>query len=371
MKKAGLYIHIPFCIKKCPYCNFYSISDLSLENQFIDSLINEIKHQKKYPYVFDTIYFGGGTPSILESKNVERIIETVFKYLKIDENPEITIEINPATNIRKKIEIYKSLGINRLNIGVQSFFDEELKFLGRAHTVFDTISTIELVEKFKFENVGIDLIYGFLGSRQTKEKWTKNLKKAASFSSIQHISCYSLSYEKNTPFYKKRDNAISEDEELELFRIAIKNLKGYGFFQYEVSNFAKKNRESKHNKKYWNYSNYLGFGPSAHSFDGEKRFWNLSNLKHYLSDKNYKEEEILTETQKKIEAIYLGFRQNRGVDIEFFNKTFKCNFIKDFKSEIEILKNEKLLLLKNNRCYLSEKGLFLLDSICLKFIETM
>ena len=371
-QKAGLYIHIPFCLKKCPYCNFYSICDLTLEDDYVASILKEIeKNQKKEKYFFNTVYFGGGTPSILKTSNLEKILNKVFSCFKIDKNCEITIETNPKTINKDKLIRYREIGINRINIGVQSFCDKNLKTLGRIHSKNDAILAITLSEKAKFENIGIDLMYSL--PNQTVKCWIEDLKKALSFSLIKHLSCYNLNYEVATPFYEKRGRALSEKKEVELFRTTIEFLKKANFFQYEVSNFAKKKSESKHNQKYWNYVPYLGLGTSAHSFDGEKRFWNVSNIKKYIESIKsgsffHKEVELLSLTQKKTKLIYLGFRQTRGIDINFYNQTLNADFFKDFKKKIEFFKKEGFIDFNKNYCFLTTKGLLLLNSICLEFI---
>ena len=371
MKNAGLYIHIPFCIKKCPYCTFYSHTDLSLEDIFIYALEKEIEKKSSSPFVFDTIYFGGGTPSVLKTKNIEKIINKIFKCFKIKKNCDITIETNPKTINQDSFFDYKKIGINKISIGVQSFDDNNLKTLGRIHCSLDAKNAIKFAEKAKFENIGIDIIYSIL--KQNKENLLNDLKTAISFSSINHISCYLLSYEKGSQFYIKKKEANEEKKEFLLFDTTINFLEKYGFFQYEISNFAKIGAKSKHNQKYWNFMPYLGLGPSAHSYDKKKRYWNISNIKEYIEKSKtgaslIEQSENLSENQKKIEAIYLGFRQKKGIDINLFNENFDANFIKDYRQTINFAKKENILNLNKKHCFLTTKGLFMLDAIVAKFL---
>ena len=372
---AGLYIHIPFCTKKCPYCDFFSITDLSLEELFINAINIEIKKVAKKKLVFDTIYFGGGTPSVLKTESIDRIITAAHKYLNILHSAEITIEVNPGTVNFQKLINYKSFGINRINIGVQSFNDKELTFLGRTHSSQDCITTIELAKKANFENIGIDLIYGL--PSQSKKNWLNTIKTATQYS-LEHLSCYMLTYELGTIMYNSVQNGefsiMSDDDVRKLFELTIEKLKGEGYLQYEISNFAKTMKlRSKHNMKYWSFAPYIGLGPSAHSFSESTRSWNYKDVKKFIEQiyagkPSTKGSESLSTEQQITEVIYLGFRTRQGIKIDFFEKKFNINFYSKFGKLIKQLKKQGNIEIKNNYCRLTQKGMIFIDNITLMFL---
>ncbi|MBT9438330.1 MAG: radical SAM family heme chaperone HemW [Desulfobacterales bacterium] len=377
MKQTGIYVHIPFCIKKCPYCDFYSITDQSLKQPFIEALIREMQMVSSPSLVCDTLYFGGGTPSVFKAKNIERIIENAYRLFNFLHDTEITIEVNPGTVKHEHLTEYKSVGINRINIGVQSFNDEFLDFLGRIHSSNDADLTIRGARKAGFDNIGIDLIYGIPG--QTKKTWLSDLRKAVEFEP-EHLSCYMLTYEKGTPLDRERRQGkfkpVAGSLLAELFETTMEYLTAHGYVQYEISNFAKNaSRISRHNFKYWSFSPYLGFGPSAHSFIEPRRYWNCRSVKKYMENIKegrlpIEEKEILSKEQRMMEMIYLGLRKTDGIDIDAIDENLGINFRQIFAEKIKQLEEDGYILpiQPKNHCALSRKGMLFLDSIAPMFM---
>ena len=375
-KLAGIYVHIPFCIKKCPYCDFYSITDQSLKQPFSEALIQEMQMASSHPFLFDTLYFGGGTPSVFKAKNIERIIENAYRLFNFLHDTEITIEVNPGTVTSEKLKGYRSIGINRINIGVQSFNDANLDFLGRIHSSNDAELTIRWARKAGFDNIGIDLIYGIPG--QTKKAWLSDLRKAVEFEP-EHLSCYMLTYEKGTPLDRERRQGkfkpVAGSLLAGLFETTMEYLTAHGYVQYEISNFAKNAyRKSRHNLKYWSFSPYLGFGPSAHSFIEHRRYWNFRSVKKYIENIKegrlpIEEKEILSKEQRMMEMVYLGLRKTDGIDIDAIDENLGINFRQMFAEKIKQLEDDGYIfpLQPKNHCALSRKGMLFLDSIASMF----
>ncbi|MBU1054097.1 MAG: radical SAM family heme chaperone HemW [Proteobacteria bacterium] len=373
-KPAGIYIHIPFCISKCPYCDFYSITDLSIKEEFIKALLAEMSMYRSSPLLFDSIYIGGGTPSVLNPKEIAQILDTAFKLFKIAPETEVTIEVNPKTISPESLQNLIQTGINRINIGVQSFSDNNLKFLGRIHSAKEAKTAIRWAQNAGFENFGIDLIYGIPG--QTGKSWLLDLETAMQFEP-EHISCYMLTYEPNTPIYNNMKTGcfspLPESLAGSLFELTTGFLENQAYIHYEVSNFSRSsNKKSRHNQKYWSDVPYTGFGPSAHSFDGIQRRWNVRSVKDYI--KNIKagtspieDKEILSREQQIMESILLGLRQTEGININNFNAKFGIIFEDIFKETISELQNRRLAVLTGDRYSLTTKGMLLLDSICAMF----
>jgi len=376
-KLAGIYVHIPFCIKKCPYCDFYSITDQSLKQPFIKALIQEMQMASSHSFLFDTLYFGGGTPSVLRPENIGRIIENAYGLFNISTDTEITIEVNPGTVTSEQLTEYKNIGINRINIGAQSFNDEILNFLGRIHSSNDADLTIRGARKAGFDNIGIDLIYGIPG--QTKKIWLSDLQKAVEFEP-EHVSCYMLTYEKDTVLDRERQQGkfkpMAGSPLAELFETTMEYLTANGYVQYEISNFAKNaSKISRHNFKYWSFSPYLGFGPSAHSFIGHQRYWNCRSVKKYIENIKegrlpIEEKEILSKEQRMMEMVYLGLRKTDGIDIDVIDENLGINFRQIFAEKIKQLEDDGYILpiQPENRCALSRKGMLFLDSIAPVFM---
>ncbi len=329
----------------------------------------------KVGLLFDTLYIGGGTPSVLDSAEIDRIVEKAFSLFQITSDPEITIEVNPGTVTPESLKNFRQSGINRINIGIQSFQEGNLKFLGRIHSANEGETAIKWARNAGFENTGLDLISGIPG--QTEKSWLSDLEKALMFEP-EHLSCYMLTYEHGTPLYMDLKNGrfstLSESSAASMFGSTGDFLEKNDYIHYEISNFARgENKKSRHNLKYWSDIPYMGFGPSAHSFYGTKRSWNSRNVSDYI--KNIESgappvegEENLTRQQQIIEAIFLGLRQKCGIDIGFFNDKFNVRFEDIFSDTISDLSKKKLITISDNNCALTRKGMVLLDSICAEFV---
>ncbi|MCX5850400.1 MAG: radical SAM family heme chaperone HemW [Deltaproteobacteria bacterium] len=371
-EQAGLYIHIPFCLSKCVYCSFYSIKSVNLIPEYIAALKKEIKYYSNILSSFDSIYIGGGTPSLLSFGQIENIISTVNKYFDIDQKSEITMEVNPGDVSLEYFQAVRKSGINRLNIGVQSFDDKILKFLGRRHSSKEAIAAIEAARQAGFDNLGIDLIYGIHGL--SIKSWKNTLQKAVSFSP-EHISCYQLSLYDRTPLYKKYSlngwDLPNENTELRLFLATAEELENAGYIHYEVSNFARKEKlKSQHNRKYWQHTPYLGLGPAAHSFLENKRWWNKAVVKTYLKEiadgkMPVENTETLSAEQLQLEALFLGLRTKAGIDLKRYKTRYGADLLADKKIIIDALIKNKLVELKSGFLRPTRAGMAIADSLAL------
>ncbi|MDY6793629.1 MAG: radical SAM family heme chaperone HemW [Thermodesulfobacteriota bacterium] len=367
---GGIYVHIPFCVKKCPYCDFYSITDTSLKQRFISAVTSEMNMTCNLPFKFDTLYLGGGTPSVLETRFVRRIIKSAIGLYKFLPGSEITIEVNPGTVTAEKFREYRNAGVNRVSIGVQSFHQRELNFLGRIHTVKDADLAIKWSRDADFDNMGVDLIYGIPG--QTPKSWFCDLEQAVSFKP-EHLSCYMLTYESGTPMEKELQKGSFKpmEEEMvgELFAGTIEFLAGKGYTQYEISNFAReKSLRSRHNRKYWSFAPYIGFGPSAHSFIEPRRSWNKASVTAYIKDLEggklpIEGQEVLSREQLMMESIFIGLRKADGIDISEFNSRFDKNFFNIFGKQLEEFEKKRWMVTNHESCALTATGMLFLDSI--------
>jgi oxygen-independent coproporphyrinogen-3 oxidase len=376
---AGLYVHIPFCVKKCPYCDFYSVTDLSLKQRFLKALIEEMEAVSNEGLCFDTLYIGGGTPSVYDHKDIRRLLAAIPQNFNFSPQPEITFEANPGTVSLEKLEGYLKAGINRLNIGVQSFHQSHLNFLGRVHSADEARQALIQAKQAGFSNIGIDLIYGL--PQQTRADWLEDLKQAVEYAPI-HLSCYMLTYEEKTPLHSdvknKRVQPLTDERVRALFETTIQFLEDNGYFQYEISNFAMQGIEtadhvSRHNLKYWTRAPYIGLGPSAHSFIKVRRYWNMSSVEGYLKaiesgQSPIADSEVLSAEQKMIEAIYLGLRMTRGIELAGFRKEFGIDFIRVFKDVIAEMVKRNYLQVDSAAVALTRKGRAFLDSIAARFI---
>jgi oxygen-independent coproporphyrinogen-3 oxidase len=375
-KIAGLYIHIPFCLSKCHYCDFYSLTSISALPDFLDALFKEMEMYRTRFNPFDTVYIGGGTPSLLSPQQLKSILTRVRKNFDLISNPEITpeitIETNPADLDRSFLESMCEIGINRINIGVQSFDEKVLDFLGRRHSVKEAISVVETSRKAGFHNIGLDLIYGV--PEQGIESWLETLKQAVALSP-EHISCYQLTLESKTPLgvrYQAGEFPIPGEElQYEFFMKTSKFLEDAGYIHYEVSNFARGTEHiSRHNQKYWDHSSYLGLGPSAHSFQCNRRWWNHRCLDQYLAAINagnlpVEETEILTMEQLRLEALYLGLRTKKGVSLQDFKNQYHYDLLTEKKKILTKLEEEGFISIQDGHLYPTETGLAVADSLSL------
>lgn len=361
-KNPGLYIHIPFCRSKCPYCDFYSIASLSPVPHFMNAIKKEIISYKDRFSLFDTIYIGGGTPTVLSEGQLEDLIKWIYKYMRIAPECEITIEANPCDINIDKARALRSMGINRISLGIQSFDDDILKFLGRRHRSKDAIRAFDLLRSAGFDSISIDLIYGIPG--QKIEQWFNTLKKAL-FLFPEHISCYQLTFEKRTPFWRRLQKGeitpIDEETEKRFFIDTSDYLESNGYIHYEISNFAKGEKYfSQHNQKYWLHIPYLGLGPSAHSFDGKRRWWNYASIKKYCNALQngilpIEDMEELSEEQIRMEKILLGLRTCHGIEKEIIGHISE--------DVLSMLERNKLLHVKDNRIIPTKKGFSVADQL--------
>ncbi|MEO9891672.1 radical SAM family heme chaperone HemW [Aurantibacter sp.] len=366
---AGIYIHIPFCKQACFYCDFHFSTSMVKKGEMIIALQHELKLRKEElkDDLVETIYFGGGTPSVLASHEIEAIIESVYQHYRVSKNPEITLEANPDDLSRNRIlELAKS-PVNRLSIGVQSFFEEDLKLMNRAHSAIEAEASLSFATQH-FDNISIDLIYGIPGA--TDAQWLQNIEKALSFG-ISHISSYALTVEPKTALahmIEKGEVANIDEEAAERqFHLLIEVLNTKEFVHYEISNFGKEGYFSKNNTAYWQGKKYVGIGPSAHSFDGKQRGWNVKNNTKYLksiqSNKVPIEIEVLTIADRYNEYVMTGLRTIWGVSIEKIAKEFGEEYsnylIKGSSKAIA----QRLLIIENGVLKVTQKGKFLADGL--------
>jgi len=322
---AGIYIHIPFCRQACHYCNFHFSTSLRYKNEFLTALLKEMElfsaaDRSTHAESIGTIYFGGGTPSLLLPDEIQKIIERINNHFQVETGAEITLEANPDDITKEKLEGWKQAGVNRLSLGIQSFFEEDLKWMNRAHNANQTKDNLKLALAW-FPNITIDLIYGT--PDLTNEKWKQNVEKVIAMN-IPHLSCYALTVEPKTPLDKMirlhQSPGVDLDKQSEQFLLLMEWLENAGYEHYEISNFAKPEHRSRHNSSYWQGKKYIGFGPSAHSFDGKIRWWNVSNNNLYIQSIHNNilpvEKEVLTTTQQMNEFIMISLRTMEGLDLD-------------------------------------------------------
>jgi len=367
---AGIYIHIPFCKKKCYYCDFFSIASSSRKIEYIESLIKEINLRKEYlgDDIIKSIYFGGGTPSLLEIDELNRILNQIENYFKLSENCEITIEVNPEDINEEYIELLSDTKVNRISIGIQSLNDNILKFLGRRHNSQKAYEVVRLFQKAGFINISIDLIYGIPGL--SIRQLTDTLDKIIELN-LMHISTYHLTIEPKTVLYKKltdnKINIISEEESLWQYNIIKEKFRKYDYEQYEISNFAKNNLFSIHNVGYWTQQKYLGIGASAHSYDGNSRQWNVSDVKKYIESLNKGniacEIEYLSNNDKYNEYIMTRLRTKWGINLEEIEQLFGNDLYKYFIDNSRKFIENNDLYQNHENILITEKSLYISDYI--------
>lgn len=373
---SGIYLHIPFCKQACHYCDFHFSTSMKKKEAMVLALAKEIKMRKREfeNEVIETIYFGGGTPSVLKTTEIQFLIDAVYENYAVSENLEITLEANPddLTSLsfrgkRNLFEEYKSIGINRLSIGIQSFFEDDLTMMNRAHNSLEAKKCLEEATKY-FDNISLDLIYGIPG--MSNEKWKQNIETALSFG-IPHISSYALTVEPKTALNKLIQTGKiakpNDDLAQEHFSILVETLEANGFIHYELSNFGKENYFSKNNSAYWLGKKYIGIGPSAHSYDGISRSWNVSNNAIYLKalDENKlpNEIEILSKTDRYNEYIMTGLRTIWGVSLDRIASEFGNEYLDYLNKQSQKFLIDDLLSIENNILKPTTKGKFLTDGI--------
>jgi oxygen-independent coproporphyrinogen III oxidase len=357
---AGIYLHIPFCRQACHYCNFHFSTSLRYKNEFVEALLKEIDlFYTGGDKNVETIYFGGGTPSLLTNEDIKKILDKVRSQFTVSPGTEITLEANPDDITEDKLFAWKEAGINRLSIGIQSFFEEDLQWMNRAHNAQQAIDSLQLALKH-FSNITIDLIYGT--PQLTNEKWKQNVDKALLLN-IPHLSCYALTVEPKTLLDKmirqQQSPNIDTNKQSEQFLLLMQWLEEAGYEHYEISNFAKPGFRSRHNSSYWQGKNYYGFGPSAHSFDGNTRWWNIANNNTYIQSINNNtiplEKEELTDTQKMNEYIMISLRTIEGMDMN--------RLPKDVIAKSKKFAERGLLTITSNSIILTKEGRLLADGI--------
>ena len=366
---SGIYIHIPFCKQACYYCNFHFSTSLKKKKELLECLITEIELRKDELHgdIIETIYFGGGTPSLLTKEEIEKILTAVYANFKVVQNPEITLEANPDDLSEAKIIALSKTPINRLSIGIQSFFEYDLKLMNRAHNVEEAKQSLEIATKY-FKNISVDLIYGIPDC--SNKQWLENIHIALSYG-VPHISSYALTVEPDTAlqrFIKKGIiKNVDDDKAEEQFVILTDELKKAGFIHYELSNFGKTGYFSKNNSSYWLGKSYLGIGPAAHSFHGKQRSWNIQNnaiyVKKITQNKLPIQREILSNTDRYNEYVMTGLRTIWGVSLEKVKKDFGENYLKYLQLQSKKFIEQDLLYIENKTLKTTKKGKFLSDGL--------
>lgn len=366
---AGIYIHIPFCKQKCSYCNFHFSTNLSKKSDLVSAISNELKLRKEeITEPIETIYFGGGTPSLLELDELNEIFDSIYRNYLVIDNPEITLESNPDDLNFVKIAHLKTTPINRFSVGIQSFFDEDLRLMNRAHDANEALNSIKMVQDAGFENITIDLIYG--GQTTSDEIWKKNLEIALDLQ-VPHISSYALTVEPKTILAHQIEQNLLEDvdeaKQERQFKTLVETLKSNNFIHYEISNFGKEGFFSQHNSNYWKGKPYLGVGPSAHSYDGKNRSWNLANnslyLKNLHENKLANEVEVLSENDRFNELVMIRLRTIYGLDELEIKANFPKEFYTDFLEELKPHLENETVEYSNGIYRITDKGKFLADGI--------
>lgn len=363
---AGIYIHVPFCKQACHYCNFHFSTSLKSKNGFISALLAETALQRSYleSEQVETIYFGGGTPSLLSTAELSAILDVLHNTFNIDGAAEISLEANPDDLQPQKLAELKAAGINRLSIGVQSFFEEDLRWMNRAHNAQQSIACIQAAHEAGFHNLTIDLIYGTPGL--TDEKWYENVHRAIALD-IPHLSCYALTVEPKTALdhliKTKQFTDVDADQQARQFLLLMDWLEAAGYEHYEISNFAKPGWRSRHNTAYWQGKKYLGLGPSAHSFNGLERQWNVANNAMYIQsiEKGIlpAEVEVLTKTQQLNEYIMTSLRTMEGLSVRYVEKNFSADVLRPAQKFI----NAGNMTWDGERLQLTKQGKLLADGI--------
>jgi oxygen-independent coproporphyrinogen-3 oxidase len=381
--KAGLYIHIPFCISKCAYCDFYSlVTERSIIDQFLDALESEIdlyaSHQVIADLEFETLYLGGGTPSLLSIGQIDKLVNQAQSLFRFSEYFEFTIEANPETISLNKLKEYIAIGVNRLSLGIQSFRDSELQTLGRIHHADQAKNCIEWAVQAGFDNINLDLVFAVPG--QTLNKWQQNLQQAIQYKP-KHLSIYCLTIEPGTPLQQKilsgEIEKLNDETEREMYLWTIAALSQAGYQQYEISNFSLQGFECRHNLSYWNGTPYLGLGPSAHSFWDSHRQWNVASVEKYvdlltIGTLPTAGQEALTWEQKILEFLYLNLRTNQGIDIFEFESQFRVSFTEKFQRVLKRLNKHAdgdLFQFQKDKFKLRPNGFVLFDEICQYFAD--
>ena len=370
-KPIGLYVHIPFCVRKCNYCDFCSfpIESISFRDKYISALCREIEGYRGRNISLNSIFFGGGTPSLLTADEMSRIVSVIQKSFLILEDTEFTLEANPGTIDEEKLSEFVSLGINRLSLGLQSIHENEMKMLGRIHSFDDFEKVYHSARSLGISNINVDLMYGI--PEQTMESFEATVKKIIELSP-EHISLYGLILEEGTPFYNKK-NSLSlpgEDSECDMYYLAARLLRENRYSHYEISNYAKEGRESRHNMKYWRCDEYIGVGLSAYSYFDGRRYGNTDMVTEYLSEsyRGFAYEENVDNSSLAYEFVMLGLRTADGISLKEYKEKFGCDFLENRENLIKKLVDDGYAILKEGRLFLSEKGFYVSNYILTELI---
>lgn len=369
---AGLYIHVPFCRSKCAYCDFYSITDHGAIDAWLEALSLEMEMYRGFAPAFDTVYVGGGTPSCLNAERLAEMLRQVRSAFPVVPSAEITVEVNPGDVDTAFLGRLREAGFNRVSIGVQSLDDGILSTLGRRHNGREGLEAIESARRAGFDNLSADLIYGVPG--QSLELWQRTMEAALAFRP-EHLSCYELTLELGTPLYRRVEAgqaaALCEEEGYRFFSTTSAFLEDNGYVHYEVSNFARtESHVSRHNHKYWDHTPYLGLGPAAHSFRGNRRWWNHRDLGRYVLDirsghEPVEDREELLQEQLRMEALYFGFRTKRGIRGPAFRERYGLDLFREEEAALRGMREEGLIRLDGEVLSPTRRGLALADRLCL------
>ena len=367
----GLYVHIPFCVRKCNYCDFcsFKLSAVDWRDKYIDRLCDEIGSYKGQNIGIDSLFFGGGTPSLLTPTEFLRIVETIKESFRILPGAEFTVEANPKTLDGEKLAAFVKAGVNRLSIGLQSIHENELKILGRIHTFEDFLASYKLAREYGIDNVNIDLMYGI--PEQTIDSFEETLRTVLSLSP-EHISLYGLILEEGTPLFEKRDEIVfpPEDSECDMYYLAAKRLSDAGYSHYEISNYARADRQCRHNLKYWRSEEYIGVGLSAYSYFDGRRFGNFAHVEEYLNQavEQYSHTEPLDKDSVAYEYVMLRLRLSEGFSLAEYKKLFGKDFLLGREALINRLTDGGYMEIRDDRLSLTERGLYVSNSILTELI---
>ncbi|MEG0050613.1 MAG: radical SAM family heme chaperone HemW [Terrisporobacter sp.] len=374
----GLYVHIPFCVKKCKYCDFNSFKlNIDEKKKYLQGLEKEMKFYKNEATdkEIDSIFIGGGTPSVLNEEEVRSLFEKINNNFKISKNAEITMECNPGTINLSKLIAMRESGVNRLSIGLQAVQNHHLKYIGRIHTYEEFEKNYMQARGVGFDNINIDLMYAL--PNQSEKDWKETLEKVVKLNP-EHISAYSLILEENTELFdmynKGEFNLLDEDTDIEMYEYTIKYLKANGYNQYEISNYAKSGYECNHNILYWKCENYIGLGASASGYLGDIRYNNICDLEKYETvvfdnKKPVESEEILKDEDKIEENVFLGLRMNEGIHFKYFEQKYNTNFKEKYKEQLEKLEKMNLIKVDDEGMALTQKGREISNTVFIEFLK--
>jgi len=370
---AGLYVHVPFCRSKCPYCDFYSVTDLSAVQEWYEAVLAEMTFHGDFASAFDTVYIGGGTPSCLPAGLLPDLLRRIRSALPVSADAEITVEVNPGDVDPDTLVGLREAGFNRVSIGVQSFDDGILSFLGRRHGGRGALHAIDAARRAGFTNLSMDLIYGVPG--QSRQLWRRTLETALTFEP-EHLSCYELTLERGTPLHRRVEAGQApalpaEEEAYRFFSATSIFLEAHGYLHYEVSNFARgETRISRHNHKYWDHAPYLGLGPAAHSFRTDRRWWNHRSVDLYMRDIRQGRipvagQEELSQEELQTEALYFGFRTRRGIHGPSFRERYGLDVFRQKGAALRRMRADGLIRLEGETLAPTRRGLAVADRLCL------